>query len=130
MSRINYQPSDSLYAASRAVAALGSESQREAARLRREAAQLRDAIAREAHQQLADGSPDDVLVWASAPSGEEAWGIINYGQHVDEPLFGVTYYDGDVSVGVCGAGYDTFDEALQFALTKPLVDSGYELVVV
>ena len=128
--RISYTPVTELRKAAEAIAKLGSEHQRQAAFLHRQASQLCDSIAQEAHKQLAEGSADDVLVWHSAPSGEAAWGIVDYSPHPEEPMFGVTYYDGDISVGVCGASFESFDEALAFALTKPLVDSNFDLVVV
>lgn len=128
--KVDYTPVTELRAAANTAALHGAQHQRASANLHRQASRLRDAIAQEAHKQLAEGSADDVLVWVSAPSGEEAWAVIDYSQHPEEPMFGVTYYDGDISVGVCGAGYGTFEEAEAFALTKPMVDSGFELVVV
>jgi hypothetical protein len=129
--KIDYTAANHIRSQAQAAAFKGAEFQQAAATLHRQASNLRDDIEQEAHKQLAEGKLDpDMLVWHSAPSGEAAWGIVDYSQHPDEPMFGVTYYDGDISVGVCGAGYDTFEEALAFALTKPLVDGGFDLVVV
>lgn len=82
------------------------------------------------HIELQTASVDDKVVWASAPSGQEAWGVVDYTQHPDEPFFAVTYFDGDVSVGVCAIDFHTFEEAKAFASTRPLVDGAYDITCI
>lgn len=68
-----------------------------------------------AHPELA-ASTEGTLLWASAPAGE-AFGVVCHGD-----MWGVIYFDGDVSSCPCGPSFNTYEAALEFALTKPMPD--------
>ncbi len=81
------------------------------------------------HQVAASAMPDHEVVWASSPEGE-AWCVVDYGANRDEPVFGVVYFDGDESIGVCEVGFASQSDAVNFALSRPMISDAYDLIAV